>query len=281
MKLYPILPIKNNKWRNWNHTVLKEINSKIYSLFQYINYFNPDFYEYILEPINGHIDIADLPLHGYYKVSNIGLIDDTTGKTLDPGSLIVSYARAEGQLDNHDAQVRRNSNFYTIQPFGWASYYTMNFTNRELITSYERYAQETYGLIYTFVFDTANKRYFIRKNIMQNLLNSIQWTSKALHLAASNGSIKNKENWYIINQDNNSTFCSLWANDKNPLMHGFYYIVDEWNCEEIVFDNTWETNSKLADTNIAIYTITRKDSSTWPCLSLSPTLSSVLQLEVW
>lgn len=45
MKNYPLLPINFNTWRNWTNTYLTEMNSKIYSLFHYVNYFTPDYYE--------------------------------------------------------------------------------------------------------------------------------------------------------------------------------------------------------------------------------------------
>ena len=282
MKLYPILSIRDNKWFNWSHTVLREVNSKIFSLFQYVNYFNPDFYEYVLKVTVknniSYVNIADLPFHGYYKVSDIDLHDTLTNQVLDPGTLIVSYARAEGELDNSAATIRRQEKYYTMQPFGWASYYLVSGGNKESRYIFDSRAQETYGLAYSFGFDISDKRYYVKRESITNWIQSLQSTSKEINLAASNGSLSERRNWYIVNQNQNAPITSLWMSDTQPLMSGFFYQSDNnWNCEEIIFDSKWSTSSKLAETNIAIYTITRIESSTWPCAA-DP---SMLKLEVW
>ena len=293
MKLYPI--IGHTKWNNWTNTYLKEMNSKILSLFDYVFYFNPDFYQYNLVQTPGQgegalpiVQLSQLPFHGYYRVNN-RVQDATTNKTLEPGTLVVAYGRGEGEIDNKYAQNRNQINNYTIQPFGWASYYLIQFSNQQLQFTYDQRAQETYGLNYIFVFDTISKRYFIKnKNIVDGLKDT-QAQPTSMSFIAHKGSLKNKEDWYIVNQNQNDEngISSIWTNiTTNPLMHNFYYIdipIDPnppetpseeyllarklnnlYNYEEIIFDHTWETSSKIADTNIAVYTINRKDSSLWP-----------------
>ena len=289
MKLYPIIGkwkrnVNNNsfrwegKWKNWTNTYLTEINSKIISLFDYVFYFNPDFYQCFLTQTETlplpTVQLSQLPFHGYYRVNN-KVQDITTNKILSPGTLVVSYGRAEGEPDNRKALNRNKESNYTIQPFGWASYYIMQFDNHKMNFTYESKAEETYGLKYIFVFDTYSKRYFIRQNAIQDGLKDTELQHKSISFLAYED-IKNKNKWYIVNQNQNGPISSIWTNiTTNPLMHEFYHIqVEEdevkedvlYKYEELVFDHTWETSSKIAGTNIAVYTINRKDSSHWPNL---------------
>lgn len=279
MKLYPI--IGHTKWTNWTNTYLKEMNSKIRSLFDYIFYFNPDFYQYDLPQTpqlggNPKVQLAQLPFHGYYRVTN-KVLDTTTGKTLEPGTLIVSYARGEGDADNRNAENRNQEKNYTIQPFGWASYYLIQFATKQLNCTYDKRAQETYGLNYVFVFDTMSKRYYIKQYQTARVLDDVKTQQhKSISFLAHNGDIRDTSEWFIVNQNQNGPISSIWTNiTTNPLMHEFYYIQhnqDEekedvlYQYEELALDHTWETSSKVASTNIAVYTINRKDSSLWPSL---------------
>lgn len=310
MKLYPIIGewkrnVNNNsfhwegKWKNWTNTYLTEINSKIISLFDYVFYFNPDFYQCFLTQVESEteslptVQLSQLPFHGYYRVNN-KIKDITTNKTLSPGTLVVSYGRAEGEPDNRNALNRNKESNYTIQPFGWASYYIMQFDNHQMNFIYESKAEEAYGLKYTFVFDTYSKRYFIRQKAIEDGLKDTALGHTSISFLAHED-ITNKNKWYIVNQNQNGPISSIWTNiTTNPLMHEFYFIhippedlIEEnnsaeqdkklqnlYNYEEIIFDHTWETSSKVADTNIAVYTINRKDSSHWPNLDF-------LWLEAW
>ena len=281
MKTYPILNINNhNYWRNWTNTYLKEINSKARSLLDYVSYFNPDFLACDLKQtvMPGHwplVRVARLPLHGYYQVKE-KVFDETTQSFLEPGSLVVSYARAEGQRDSEFADIRKQEKYYTIQlthcqrPFGWASFYIINGGNGEEISfTYVPKAQETYGLKYSFSFDTYAKRYYVTHNMLLKNLQDIKEQDKGMSLISNDG----EGHWYIVNQHQNESPSALWTNiTNNPLMHEFYYVSEnnqpvvnnKWNCEQIIFDHTWKTSSKIAETNIAIYTINKKDSSKWP-----------------
>lgn len=307
MKLYPIIgewkkTIGSDnqvyihwegKWNNWTNTYLKEMNSKILSLFDYIFFFNPDFYQCDLQQTVGtnppSVQLSQLPFHGYYRVNN-KVYDVTTTRTLEPGTLVVAYGRGEGETDNKNAINRNQINNYTIQPFGWASYYLMQFGDQALICTYDQRAQETYGLNYVFVFDTITKRYYIRQERIIDVLKDLVSQPTSMSFISHSGTLADKDNWYIVNQNQNSSIASIWSNiTNNPLMHAFFYIEippeenppespsDEYlltrkidnlyNYEEIIFDNTWQTSSKIAETNIAVYTINRKESSSWPNLS--------------
>ena len=254
MKLYPIVgewKRSNNhenfhwegKWTNWTNTYLKEMNSKILSLFDYVFYFNPDFYQYDLEQTAGEsegdlptVQLAQLPFHGYYRVNN-KVKDITTNRVLEPGTLIVSYGRGEGEADNIKAYNHNQISSYTIQPFGWASYYLIQFFNKQLHFTYDRRAQETYGLNYIFVFDTVSKRYYIKHDIIEDGLQDTALQHTSLSFMAHNGSLKDISNWYIVNQNQNDSISSIWTNiTTNPLMYGFFHIeVDTEHWEAFMY----------------------------------------------
>ena len=260
MKLYPILSNKENLWNNWTNTVLEEINSKVFSLFQYISYFYPDYYEYDLAPTGTTINSSLLPLNSYYRVEG-DIYDTNTGQQLPAGTLITSYARAEGESDTPNAAIRKNKKYYTVQPIGWASYYLSNFSNDKINFSYTSKAEENMGRNIVFTFETCAKRFSKKLNSQPDT------NARSMSFAAYGTDITDINNWNIV-AINNGHPVSVWTNTtSNPIMHFCFKDRTITNYgEEIIFDHTWETETRLisevAQTNVAVYTINKKQD--WP-----------------
>ena len=151
MKNYPLLPLDHKKqWIAWNKTYLTELDHNINSLWDYNNYFIPDYAEKSLDFVgSAAIEATQLDYHEYFRAltDTDVLIAGTSSKIrLGAGYLLVSKARNEGSINYVD----REENYF-VQPFGYGSFYIFTNDNTgQFVGIYDPYAEETYGLNYQF-----------------------------------------------------------------------------------------------------------------------------------
>ena len=265
MKNYPLLPLNHRKqWIAWNKTYLTEINHNIYSLWDFNNYFLPDYARKYLEieEKDDSIEASELDYNEYFRA-----INDTTVKIngtpisslfLKPGFLLVSKARNEGSSEEI-----YNADNYFVQPYGYASYYTFSYNNEgKIIATYDPYAEETYGLKYSFsLFD-----HFPRFVLINN---DQRYTGKT---------------WTIVsytfdeNQVGHPQICTkagtAWT-DINFLRPMFFHFIEnnEYDYgEEIIIDTQNAYSVNVDKISIAQYTelVTEKgDNEPWPTEGLA------------
>lgn len=247
MKNYPLLTINKDRdkpWRIWHRTYLKEINNNVFALWDYNNYFLSDYYKFSLD-IDEHdhyINADKLPYHGYFRAleNNIGIYLNNidTKYILNQGYLLVSKARNENGLHN----IKNDLNYYFIQPFGYGSFYLYTYQNNQLAAFYDRYAEETYGLLYTMSIFNKYPRFILRYAGTQNLF---LWTAIAYDKENSNSLICTRIGslWTDINVMKPMNFSFIEDSDNTTVDYGEEIIVDTYNYNSI----------KVDDFNIAEY----------------------------
>lgn len=257
MKNYPLLNIDNKKpWIAWNKTYLTEINNNILSLWDYINYFMPDYAEKALKSEEGEIDIKDLDYNEFYRATQ----EDVKVKDLDiylqPGWVLISKARNE-----NDKNYKNNKNYYFVQPFGYGSFYIYTYNNEgRLIGVYDRYAEETYGLNYMFSLFSTYPRFILWK---EQKYTGQAWTF-ANYTEDFNIATKNLTLWTDPSQLRPMFFHFLVSGatggtgDQNSAEYG----------EEIIVDMSYSNAVNIENTQILFYTETVKGnngtSGFWP-----------------
>ena len=117
MKNYPLNPFIN-KWKNWNETYLKELNSKIFALRRYSDFFLTDYCEIDLstfDPYKTYTDVTDpnnpvdylvfqtevLEFHQYGHINqNCYIITDSS----DSSAIKIKIADTKGNIIERDSQ---------------------------------------------------------------------------------------------------------------------------------------------------------------------------------
>lgn len=252
MRNYPLLKHNGVKtWYAWIHTYLEPLNQQICALWNHSNYFLPDYCEYELETnILGSaataIDVSELPYNGYFRAIDETILcigTEITGVTLNPGYLVVSKARNEENVD-----YKSDIDNYFIQPFGYGSFYIFTYNENSLIGIYDQYAEENFGLNYSFSLFSTHPRFI--------------WQGKDEH---DDGDRK----WVISSQiggEGNVVIADgTWWTDPyvaTPMV--FWYSGDE----EVVVDAEEYISVKIDETNIVQYNILMleetSDSTIWP-----------------
>lgn len=246
MKDYSLLTFKNSElFRNWTATYLTELNSKTLSLFNYTNYFIPDFLK------NDSItDYSDLQYHQWHRVTDAEVAALGSDHLLGAkgGFAIISYARGENEYDTNNSVIRKDSSFYSVVPAAWCGFYDIYIGDSRIYFEYDQYAEEKYGredLIYNM--DMFTSRFFttFTYNGTGNLAEITGLDGMSLYARK----LQDQDNEIVIDRQSH-----YWMNIRtNPVM-GFTY----YHNEEIVLD-TNITYSRVALTNIARYTITRNN----------------------
>ena len=239
MKNYPLLTINKDKdkpWKMWRKTYLTEINNNVSALWDYNNYFIPDYYKYSLDiDERGHFINADsLPYHGYFRALEknikIYLNNVDTQYVLNQGYLLVSKARNE----NGTHEIKNSLDYYFIQPFGYGSFYLFTYQNNKLIAFYDIYAEEKYGLLYTTSLFSKYPRFILTYTGTQNLF---LWNAIAYDKANSKPLICTYEKsvWTDINIMRPMNFTFL-ENEDIPECYGEEIIVDTYNYNSVKVD---------------------------------------------
>lgn len=253
MKDYSLLDINKQEFlKNWTDTYLKELNNKVFSLYNYNNFFIPDFLkEDPNDPENPVItDYFQIPYHHWYRVLDTDVEAEYNFLGAKAGFAILSYARNENELDKPEGVVRQNEKYYTVVPSSWGSFYDFYVLNGVWYFTFDPQAEEKLGrtnLLYNI--DSFNSRFFIKNDDnVQPITGSYGESIKAL--------FKNAEeiNLYIIDKQSH-----LWTDIQgNPVM-GFniYKETNDSFGEEIVLD-TKLSYSRVAKSNTAVYTIKDK-----------------------
>ena len=237
MKNYPLLPLDNKKqWISWRKTYLTEINHQIHSLWDYVNFFLPDYCEYELVETDDTVDATVLPYNGYYRATEqvkVMLKDQDPNVTLKPGFLLVSKARNENGTDD----IIMDINNYFVQPFGYGSFYVYSFQNGRLQATYDQYAEENYGLNYMFSLFPTYPRFMLRKQADKN---KFLWAVSAYEAGEPNICTLNQTPWTDLYNLKPMTFHYI-ASDK------FDY------GEEVIIDTSNYNTIKVDQFNIAEY----------------------------
>lgn len=281
MKNYPILSLKDFTPYKGYIKYLEELNSQVFSLFQYSEYFMTDYRQIkeedglIIDHTNKKLDITQLSFHNFFQLDEDLYIQcgETVTEKIAAGTVIISNAREEGTTDLHPATspVLTNINNYFFQPLGWSAYYVPFFyqkrdeTENRYITYYrfvyDAYAEEDYGNDLYFSFDTYFTRYFINRPLIEeeNYTRHFKNNINAEVTISAKNIIDKKD--YIIDRAG-----KIWsAYMSNPVM-GFTFL-DETESdygEEIITDSVWNTTT-FERSNIARYTIVSRDASRhWP-----------------
>lgn len=250
MKNYPLLPLNHRKqWMSWRKTYLNEINNNIHALWDYANYFLPDYCEYELEvdPITHSVEGTQLPFNGYFRAhdSNINIYLDNQDqhRILKQGYLLVSKARNENGLTDFSKDI----NNYFIQPFGYGSFYLFSYHNGQLIGTYNTYAEETYGLNYMFSLFTKYPRFVLRN---QGLPNGLLWAIASYNQAPN-----------IYNASG-----TLWTDIDVLKPMVFHFSRDSDYGEEVIIDSYSYNSIRVDDFNIAVYNevvLEKGDTNAW------------------
>lgn len=140
MKSYPILNIKNfTPYKVYNNNYLKELNSLVFSLFQYSENQIPDYKRLLLEEVDEEFDASILHFHNYFRLKQD--MDIKIGDFVEnysAGTIVLSKAKAEGSTDySYDGTeinpILLNPDNYFLQPMGWGSYYVPRFKQENKI----------------------------------------------------------------------------------------------------------------------------------------------------
>lgn len=267
MKNYPLLSLNGHKqWIAWRKTYLTELNHNIISLWDYNNYFIPDYAEKQLQTTQigstTYIEATQLDYNEFYRATadiSVKLNDEVQDVLkLHAGYLLVSKARNEGAI-----QYTAQADNYFVQPFGYGSFYIFTYnTDGQLIAMYDQYAEETYGLSYKFTFFTYYPRFLLAQ--------TQQYQGKIWTLSS-----------YLPHQSDTRGICTaegyLWT-DINTLKPMFFHFIvsdsDDYGThygEEIIVDTKHTYSINVDETSIAQYTelILEKDSDSagyprWP-----------------
>lgn len=257
MKNYPLLTLNHiDQWMSWRDTHLTDINYIIHSLWNYSNYFLPDYFEYHLdiknEGDNQYIDATQLPYNGYFRNEDtslqVYLKDWSTSIVLQPGFILLSKARNE----NGTEEITYDINNYFVQPISYGSYYIITYQNGKLVAIYDQYAEEKYGKNYIFSWFTYSPRFILTE---QQQRNKRLWA-----IAAKNGSSKictqNGMLWTDIDNLKPMAFHFVGESDS-PVTYGEEIVVDTYNYNSI----------RLEDFNIAEYNevmLEKGEKNIWP-----------------
>lgn len=261
MKNYPLLKTNITPYNTWNNNYLKELNDKVWNLHYYSNMFIPDMlFDNTFDNTTTNLDLSSLKANSWVQTTKETtlLVNNQVFGIARAGSYVYSKARAEGEVDNSTAQIKKQSDFYFWVPGGWGSYYQIESSNQnnQLVLSilYDKYAEEKYGLSQTFSIDWYNCRYYWIQEDQEWLKDygrSIQLTS-----------IINNQSQIIASNKH------IWSNiNTNPIMHELY-LNNNNKYEEIDIDSNREI-SKVAKTNIANYTIVLKNSDAQPTMRVT------------
>lgn len=292
MKDYSLLTFEKNKklFRNWTATYLTELNSKTLSLFNYTNYFIPDFLKE-----NTISNYNDLEYHHWYRVQDTDIdwtaeeeaeirakVDQDMPKASQEekeaaieqkrkdlqqkksnkhflgakaGYAILSYARNENDYDIRDDfktnAIRQNSSYYSIVPAAWGGFYDIYIDSGSIYFDYDQYAEEQYGRTdLVYNMDMFTSRFFTTSK--HNGIQNLAEIIGTDGLSLYARRLTGQVNETIIDIQGHN-----WTNIKtNPVMSFTYY-----KKEEIILD-TNISYSRVAGTNIARYNITRRNNNT-------------------
>jgi len=246
MKDYSLLTLKKGELllRNWKKTYLTELNNKAFSLYNYNNFFIPDFLK--KDSIN---DYTDLEYHQWYRVTDADNPDEYPEKFLNAisGYAIISYARNENDyIENKDTGlIRTNPRYYVTVPSAWGGYYDFYILGNYWYFTYDQYAEETMGRTsLKYNINNFASRFFISN--VENTMTPITGTRGQSIQAAAIDSEGHQNDVIIDYQE--ARWTDIYG---NPIM-GFTF----YNNEEIILDTT-VSYSRVEKTNIARYTITR------------------------
>ena len=290
MKDYSLLTFEKNKiFRNWTATYLTELNSKTLSLFNYTNYFIPDFLKE--DEIS---DYNDLEYHHWYRVQDTDIdwteeeeaeiraeVEQEMPEASQPekdakieekrkdlqqrksdehflgakaGYAVLSYARNENDFDiRNDSKtnaIRQDPSYYSVVPAAWGGFYDIYIDSGNIYFEYDQYAEEQYGRTgLIYNMDMFTSRFFTTSK-RNNIQNLAEITgTDGLSLYARR--LTGQVNETIIDIQGHN-----WTNIKtNPVMSFTYY-----GTEEIILD-TNISYSRVAGTNIARYNITRRNNN--------------------
>lgn len=271
MKNYPLFTKNNqNTWRNWQNTYLEELNGKVVSLFDYVNYFAPDYYEQQLKDIkinddSEETDVLDMSLLNYrgYVIALKKSVEILSNQNISPGSRIISIAQSEGEKDLPTSQNRLNLKNYFIQPIGWASFYTTSYNDNLLIFSWDQYAEETWGTNFRFTFEIYSRRWFIDNIIGESsdgLVFSKDTTNRSINAESSSDDhviIRDKigTEW-LDSSISTSPFYVCYLTPNNESFN---------NWEEIIIDSKSTTYTRFVETNKGVYNIALdNETEKWP-----------------
>ena len=259
MKNYPLLPLSHNQpWSSWSKTYLQEIDHNIFSLWDYNNYFIPDYCENKLTVYsNDSIEASQLDYNEYFraeKETSVMLGTRPTNLKLKAGFLLVSKARNEGST-----QHIYNIDNYFVQPFGYGSFYIFTYNNQgELTAVYDRYAEEKYGLNYTFSLFIHYPRFLLTQTQEKHekvwmLLSHLRSAEEKRGICVPNGTL-----WTDIKQLKPMVFHFVTQdNDDFSTDYG----------EEIIVDTNHYYSINIDEVSIAQYTETvleKGNSNIWP-----------------
>lgn len=253
MKNFPLFDNKKGQhlYETWTN-YLQELNSYFLSLYNFSEWWKIDYRENEkLEPDTASLNLPIIPYHQYIRTKRDHdlVIDDAVVYNSHAGDIILSQARAENGIDNQTSPIKRDFNYYFVQPASWGSYYVPSFQyqNGELYMywTFDRYAEEKYGLIYNFAWEVYPTRYFCWENINRQ---SYGWNIPSAR--------KERDQTITIIADKNKR---LWFTQEKPLMGQLY--IDN----EPVYCDTVESFSKVARSNIGSYTINNREyKNEWP-----------------
>lgn len=261
MKNYPLLPLNHQKqWISWNKTYLTEIDHNIKSLWDYNNYFIPDFCQKELDITeNSSIDASQLDYNEYFRATNkleVMLGSNPTTLRLGAGFLLVSKARNEDEN-----QYILDQNNYFVQPFGYGSFFIFTYNNAGQIAGiYNQYAEEKYGLDYMTSFFDHYPRFLMTQHQSHH--------DKVWILVS-----------YIPSAEEKKAICTqsgtLWTDIVNLKPMFFHYKLDSGSTdfsnnqygEEIVVDISDTYSINIDKTSVAQYNeviLERGNEHIWP-----------------
>jgi len=293
MKDYSLLDINKQEFlKNWTDTYLKELNNKVFSLYNYNNFFIPDFLKE--DPNNPEspaiTNYSQIPYHHWYRVldSDIDWTEVEEEEIREKVEEEMSRAteeekEAEVQRRRKELQQKKSEEYFLGAKAGFA---VLSYARNEneldkpegVVRQNEKYytvVPSSWGSFYDFyvsngvwyfTFDPQAEEKLGRTNLLYNIdsFNSrffIKNDDNAQPITGSYGEsikalFKNAEeiSLYIIDKQSH-----LWTDIQgNPVM-GFniYKETNDSFGEEIVLD-TKLSYSRVAKSNTAVYTIKDK-----------------------
>ena len=250
MKNYPLFPHDKKQWIYWRKTYLEELNRSICALWDYSNYFLPDYFEYTNQDIyvDGNttkIEITKLPYNAFFRATEETSLYihnvEVPNHKLGAGYLLLSKAKNEGQTD-----LKALIDNYFIQPFGYASFYLWTYKNGQLVADYDENAEEKYGLNYEFSLFNTYPRFIYQGN---------EGNSGRLWVFSS----YNNSNDAQITTSNGA----IWT-DPNTLKPMLFW---KKGSEEIIIDSQEYTSIRVATKNICEYNtlvLEKETENIWP-----------------
>ena len=248
MKDYSLLDINKQEFlKNWTNTYLKELNNKVFSLYNYNNFFIPDFLKE--EPNNPEspaiTDYSQISYHHWYRVLDTDIEAEYNFLGAKAGFSVLSYARNENELDKPEGIIRQNEKYYTVVPSSWGSFYDLYVLNGTWYFTFDPQAEENLGrenLLYNI--DNFNSRFFINQSNTEQVIDGSYGESVT---AQENGQFN------IVDKQGH-----LWTDIKgNPVMGFTMYRGGNEFGEEVVLDMK-VLYSRVAKSNTAVYTIKDK-----------------------